>query len=48
MAAVITEFARGPVTASDILPHGYGTAPRDFVHDDPLTSPDWIITNPPF
>ena len=48
MAAVITEFARGPVTASDIFAYGYGTAPHDFINDDPLTKPDWIITNPPF
>jgi hypothetical protein len=48
MAAVIAEFARGPVTASDIFAYGYGTAPHDFVNDDPLTKPDWIITNPPF
>ncbi len=48
MAAVITEFARGSVTSSDIFAYGYGTAPHDFVNDDPLTKPDWIITNPPF
>lgn len=48
MAAVIAEFARGPVTASDIFQYGYGTAPHDFLHDDPLTKPDWIISNPPF
>jgi hypothetical protein len=48
MAAVITEFARGAVTASDIFQYDYGTAPHDFVKDDPLTKPDWIITNPPF
>jgi hypothetical protein len=48
MAAVIAEFAGGPVTASDIFQYGYGTAPHDFVHDDPLASPGWIITNPPF
>ena len=48
LAAVITEFARGPVTASDIFAYGYGTAPHDFINDDPLTKPDWIITNPPF
>jgi hypothetical protein len=22
--------------------------PHDFLYDDPLTTPDWIITNPPF
>jgi hypothetical protein len=48
MAAVITEFARGSVTASDIFAFGYGIALHDFVHDAPLTKPDWIITNPPF
>ena len=48
MAAVITEFACASVTASDIFQYGYGTAPHDFVNDDPLTRPDWIITNPPF
>jgi len=48
MAAVIGEFARGPVTASDIFQYGYGTAPHDFLHDEPLTKPDWVITNPPF
>jgi hypothetical protein len=47
MAAVITEFARGLVTASDIFQYGYGT-PHDFLHDEPLTKPDWIVTNPPF
>jgi hypothetical protein len=48
MAAVIAEFAREPVIASDIFQYGYGTAPHDFLHDEPLTKPDWIITNPPF
>jgi hypothetical protein len=48
MAAVIAEFARGPVIASDIFDYGYGTAPHDFRYDEPLTKPDWIITNPPF
>jgi hypothetical protein len=48
MAAMITEFAGGPVIASDIFQYGYGTAPHDFLHDDPLTKPDWVITNPPF
>jgi hypothetical protein len=48
MAAVITELARGPVVASDIYSYGYGTAPVDFLHDAPITSPKWIITNPPF
>jgi hypothetical protein len=47
MAAVIAEFAQ-TVVASDIFPYGYGTAPHDFLHDEPLKRPDWIITNPPF
>ena len=37
MAAVIAEFARSPVVASDVFSYGYGTAPHDFLHDDPLT-----------
>jgi hypothetical protein len=48
MAAVIEEFARDPVIASDIFDYGFGSAPHDFLHDDPLAQPDWIITNPPF
>jgi hypothetical protein len=48
MASVIAEFARGPVIASDIFDYGYGIAPHDFRYDEPLTKPDWIITNPPF
>ena len=48
MASVITEFARKRVLASDIFDYGYGTAPHDFLHDDPLTKPDWVVTNPPF
>ena len=49
MAAVIEEFARGPVVASDTFDgYGYGRAPVDFLHDAPLARPDWIITNPPF
>jgi hypothetical protein len=47
MAAVIAEFACGAVLASDVYAYGYGT-PHDFLYDDPLTTPDWIITNPPF
>jgi len=42
------EFARSPVLASDIYSYGYGTTPHDFLHDDPLTQAEWIITNPPF
>jgi hypothetical protein len=48
MAAVISEFACSPVMASDVYSYGYGTAPHDFLHDDPLTAADWIVTNPPF
>jgi len=48
MAAVIAEFARDPVVASDVFSYGYGTAPQDFLHDIPLTEAEWIITNPPF
>ncbi len=48
MAAVIGEFARGPVVASDVFSYGSGTTPHDFLHDDPLTAADWIMTNPPF
>jgi hypothetical protein len=33
MAAVIAEFAGGPVVASDVFDYGYGTAPHDFLHD---------------
>src|SRR5262245_62982164 len=47
MAAVIAEFTSA-VIASDVFDYGYGTAPHDFLYDDPLTTPDWIITNPPF
>jgi hypothetical protein len=48
MAAVIAEFARSPVVASDVYSYGHGTSPHDFLHDAPLTEADWIITNPPF
>jgi hypothetical protein len=48
MAAVIAEFARQPIIASDVYSYGYGVAPLDFLHDAPLARPDWIITNPPF
>ena len=48
MAAVIAEFARGPVVASDVFSYGHGTAPHDFLHNAPLAAADWIITNPPF
>jgi hypothetical protein len=48
MAAVIAEFARQPMIASDVYGYGYGVAPVDFLHDAPIARPDWIITNPPF
>ena len=48
MAEVVAEFARGQVVASDIFDYGYGQAPIDFVNDEPLARPEWIITNPPF
>jgi hypothetical protein len=48
MAEVVTEFAGGQVVASDIFDYGYGQAPVDFVNDEPLARPEWIITNPPF
>ena len=45
---VIAEFASGQVVASDIFDYGYGQAPLDFLHDEPIVRPEWIITNPPF
>jgi hypothetical protein len=48
MAEVVTEFASGQIITSDIFDYGYGQAPIDFVNDEPLARPDWIITNPPF
>jgi hypothetical protein len=49
MSEVIAEFARGAVVASDIFDgYGYGVAPHDFLNDQPLTTPSWIVTNPPF
>lgn len=48
MAEVIAEFASGQVIASDIFQYGYGQAPHDFLHDETLVRPEWIITNPPF
>src|ERR1019366_9757533 len=45
---VIAEFARGQVVASDIFDYGYGQAPLDFLHDEQIVRPEWIITNPPF
>ena len=48
IAAVIEEFAQGPVVASDLCNYGYGTAPVDFLTHEPLIKPDWTITNPPF
>ncbi|MEA3152216.1 MAG: hypothetical protein QOD56_3155 [Gammaproteobacteria bacterium] len=48
MAEVIAEFASGQVIGSDVFDYGYGQAPVDFVNDEPLARPDWVITNPPF
>jgi len=48
MAEIVTEFASGQVIASDVFDYGYGQAPVDFVNDEPLARPEWIITNPPF
>jgi hypothetical protein len=48
MAEPISEAATAQVVASDIFDHGYGQAPHDFLHDEPLCRPEWIITNPPF
>jgi hypothetical protein len=48
MAEVIAECAAGQVIASDIFDYGFGQAPIDFLHDEPLARPEWIITNPPF
>ena len=48
MAAVIGEFAREPVIASDVFGYGYGAGSVDFLFDTPLVRPDWIVTNPPF
>ena len=46
MAAVTAEFT-SLVIASDVFDYGYGTAPHDFLYDAPLTTPNWIVTNPP-
>src|ERR1700681_635233 len=43
MAEVVAEFASGQVVASDIFDYGYGSAPLDFLHDDPIVRPEWII-----
>ena len=48
MAAVISEYVRGPVVATDLYDYGYGRAPVDFLSEPPPASSDWIITNPPF
>jgi hypothetical protein len=45
IAAVIEEFARGPVVASDVFDgYGYGRAPVDFLHDAPLS--EWRNRGP--
>lgn len=36
------------VWASDLRDTGYGVPHFDFLHDEPICEPDWIITNPPF
>jgi hypothetical protein len=48
MAEVLTEFASDQVIGSDVFDYGYGQAPIDFLHDEPIARPAWIITNPPF
>jgi hypothetical protein len=48
MAEVLAEFASGQVIGSDVFDYGYGQAPIDFLHDEPIARPAWIITNPPF
>jgi hypothetical protein len=49
MAEVIAEIPEiRQVVASDIFDYGYGQAPHDFLHDDPLVRAEWIVTNPPF
>ena len=48
MAEVIAEFANGQVVASDVFDYGHGQTPVDFLHDQLLIKPDWVITNPPF
>jgi hypothetical protein len=48
MAEVLTEFVSCQVIASDVFDYGYGQVPVDFLHDEPLGHPEWIITNPPF
>jgi hypothetical protein len=48
LAVVAEEFTSLPVVASDIFDYGFGTTPIDFLHDVPVTQPDWVVTNPPF
>src|ERR1700738_1756283 len=48
MSAVIEEFAGSYVVASDVFDYGFGQVPVDFIHNEPLCRPDWVITNPPF
>jgi hypothetical protein len=48
MAAVIEDHVTDYLIASDVFDYGYGQAPVDFLTDDPLGWPAWIITNPPF
>jgi hypothetical protein len=48
MAEVMAETVAEQVIASDVFDYGYGQTPVDFLHDEPLAQPQWIITNPPF
>jgi hypothetical protein len=48
MADVIGEFCTTRPIASDVFDYGYGQAPVDFLHDEPISRPEFIITNPPF
>jgi hypothetical protein len=50
MAAVIAEFTREPVIASDIFDYGFNAELIDFLDERQALSgrADWIITNPPF
>jgi hypothetical protein len=51
MAAVIAEFAREPVIATDIFDYGYSSTLVDFLDAQlapKFTDCAWIITNPPF
>lgn len=48
MAEVLREYA-GTVLASDVFDYGVGYPVQDFLGTDPaISTPDWIVTNPPF